>query len=95
MNKQQPLPDHIERQKITQELDTTFLVEAGAGSGKTRNLVRRMIALIEEGKCRIENLAAVTFTKKAAGELQGRFQTELENKVVALKTNDLKRQRLF
>ncbi len=94
MNKQQPLPDHIERQKITQELDTTFLVEAGAGSGKTRNLVRRMIALIEEGKCRIENLAAVTFTKKAAGELQGRFQTDLENKVVALKTNDPKRQRL-
>ena len=85
MTEKKPLPDKEERQKISRDLDKTFLVEAGAGSGKTRNLVNRMIALLQEGKCRIENLAAVTFTKKAAGELQGRFQTELEKTVVEMK----------
>jgi len=87
LTEKKPLSDKEEREKIATELDTTFLVEAGAGSGKTRNLVNRMIALLCEGKCRIEHLAAVTFTKKAAGELQGRFQTELEKTVVEMKSN--------
>jgi len=94
LTEKKPLQDHKERQKIIQDLDTTFLVEAGAGSGKTRNLVNRMIAFLREGKCRIENLAAVTFTKKAAGELQGRFQTELEKTALSMEENDPQRKRL-
>jgi ATP-dependent helicase/nuclease subunit A len=73
--------DREARDKIVQELDKTFLVEAGAGSGKTKSLVDRMLALLREGKCRIQTLAAVTFTRKAAAELRGRFQTELETEV--------------
>jgi ATP-dependent helicase/nuclease subunit A len=53
-------------------------VEAGAGSGKTTSLVGRMVALIAGGRCRMENMAAVTFTRKAAGELRERFQEKLE-----------------
>ena len=94
MTEKKLLKDQKERQQITQDMDTTFLVEAGAGSGKTRNLVNRMIALLQHGKCRIDNLAAVTFTKKAAGELQGRFQTELEKTTLSMDEDDPQRKRL-
>ncbi len=84
------LVDKEERQKISEKLDTTFLVEAGAGSGKTKSLVDRMLALLRSGKCRIDTLAAVTFTRKAAAELRGRFQTELEEAVLKEKDNKVK-----
>ncbi len=66
------------REAIITDLDSSMLVEAGAGSGKTTSLVKRMIALIGSGKCRVETMAAVTFTRKAAAELKGRFQIALE-----------------
>lgn len=53
------------------------MVEAGAGSGKTTELVRRMTALIKDG-VPADQIAAVTFTRKAAAELRQRFQEELE-----------------
>jgi ATP-dependent helicase/nuclease subunit A len=70
--------DGTVRGRITDDLDRTFLVEAGAGSGKTKSLVDRMISLIATGRVTIQTLAAVTFTRKAAAELRGRFQVELE-----------------
>ena len=76
-----PLADAEARRKIGEELDRTFFVEAGAGSGKTKSLVDRMIALLKAGKCGIGEIAAVTFTRKAAAELRGRFQVELERAV--------------
>jgi ATP-dependent helicase/nuclease subunit A len=66
------------RRRIEREFDRTFLVEAGAGSGKTRSLARRMAAGIAAGVYRVEHMAAVTFTRKAAAELRGRFQEALE-----------------
>lgn len=71
-------PDHTQRRRIEEDLGTCLLVEAAAGTGKTTSLVGRMIALIREGICDIEHLAAVTFTRKAAAELRARFQLELE-----------------
>jgi len=56
-----------------------MLVEAAAGTGKTTCLIARMVGLLREGKCRIETLAAVTFTRKAAAELRTRFQLALEH----------------
>lgn len=72
------IEDQWERDLIEQELDTSFLVEAGAGSGKTRSMVQRMIALIKKEKASVDQIAAITFTKKAAAELQGRFLIALE-----------------
>lgn len=85
--------DIAERRKIVEELGRTFLVEAGAGSGKTKSLVDRMIAYLRGGSCRIDTLAAVTFTKKAAAELRERFQTNLE-KAYAEAGKEKEKQRL-
>ena len=71
-------PDQPARDSIVSLLDTTMLVEASAGTGKTRSMVDRMIALLREGKCSIGSLAAITFTRKAAAELRARFQIALE-----------------
>ncbi|MDA0999219.1 MAG: UvrD-helicase domain-containing protein [bacterium] len=53
------------------------LVEAGAGTGKTRLLVDRVVHLIREEKARIEEIAAITFTVKAAAELRERIRAAL------------------
>ncbi len=70
--------DQAERDLIARELERNMLVEAAAGTGKTTSLVARMINLIREGRCTVDTLAAVTFTRKAAAELRGRFQLGLE-----------------
>ncbi len=77
MNKQM-LKDQDARDRIANDLDTCLLVEAGAGSGKTASLVTRMVNLIREGRCTMNSLAAVTFTRKAAAEMKARFQLGIE-----------------
>lgn len=53
------------------------VVSAGAGSGKTRVLVERVVALAKEGVSP-EHVLAITFTEKAAAELERRLVTRLE-----------------
>lgn len=72
-------PDQEQREAIVSRLDTTMLVEASAGAGKTRSMVDRMVGLVREDKCRVDTLAAITFTRKAAAELRSRFQVALES----------------
>ncbi|WP_309118302.1 UvrD-helicase domain-containing protein [Paenibacillus sp.] len=73
--------DEEARRRIATDLDTSFVVEAGAGSGKTTSLVARMIALVESGKAEVRRMAAITFTNKAAAELRGRFRMKLEQRL--------------
>jgi ATP-dependent helicase/nuclease subunit A len=73
--------DQATRDPIERDLDRTFLVEAGAGSGKTHNLARRIASGVASGVYRIEQVAAVTFTRKAAAELRGRLQLALEERL--------------
>ncbi len=75
------VPDGEARRRIRKNLERNFLVEAGAGSGKTKSLVDRMVALVSSGACQVEDIAAVTFTRMAAAELRQRFQEELEKKI--------------
>src|SRR5215210_1826422 len=72
------LTDQDSRRIIREELGINLLVEAGAGSGKTQMLAERMAEGVATGVYRIEHLAAVTFTRKAASELRGRFHLALE-----------------
>ncbi|WP_077617427.1 UvrD-helicase domain-containing protein [Bacillus sinesaloumensis] len=72
--------DQEARDKIGNVLNQNFLVEAGAGSGKTTSLVNRMVNLIYTGTAKVDEMVAITFTKKAADELKTRFLTMLEKK---------------
>ncbi|MCR5088249.1 MAG: UvrD-helicase domain-containing protein, partial [Oscillospiraceae bacterium] len=65
--------DKLSRSRIVSEIDKNFFVEAGAGSGKTTMLVKRMVAMVEAGRD-ISRICAITFTKAAAGEFYDRFQ---------------------
>ena len=68
--------DTISRRKIVDQTDSNFFVEAGAGSGKTAILVKRMVAMVEQG-LDVSKICAITFTKAAAGEFYDRFQKAL------------------
>lgn len=85
-------PDQADRERILLDLDTTLLVEAGAGSGKTTSLVGRLLAFIDHG-VQAEQIAAITFTNKAAGELKERFRVALENANRTVEPGSMSRNR--
>ncbi len=73
--------DQAVRDRVTGDLGTTFLIEAGAGTGKTRVLVDRYVRCVldpERGAGDVRAVAAITFTEKAAGELRQRIREEFE-----------------
>ena len=66
------------RSLIETAVDQTLVVEAAAGTGKTTELVKRIVRVISTGRADIRNIVAVTFTEKAAGELKLRLRQRLE-----------------
>lgn len=70
--------DQAARRRIGTSLDESLLVEAAAGTGKTTVLVDRVIAVLQGGRTTVDRLVAVTFTRKAAGELKLRLRQELD-----------------
>jgi ATP-dependent helicase/nuclease subunit A len=72
------LDDRAARQRIRTSLGESLLVEASAGTGKTTELIARIVAALANGATTIEHIVAVTFTNKAAGELKLRLRQELD-----------------
>ncbi|MDP2272899.1 MAG: UvrD-helicase domain-containing protein [Archangium sp.] len=70
--------DQSTRTQLLDELDTTFVVEAAAGTGKTTVLVERIVMMVRKGRARLSEIISVTFTEKAAGEMKLRLRTKLE-----------------
>lgn len=59
---------------------TSCILDASAGTGKTTQLVRRVVDTIASG-VRAENIVAVTFTNAAAGEMKLRLRQKLEEEL--------------
>jgi DNA helicase-2/ATP-dependent DNA helicase PcrA len=62
------------QQEVVKTTEGAVLVLAGAGSGKTRSVIYRAAWLIKEKNVPPWNILIVTFTNKAAGELQDRLE---------------------
>ncbi len=74
------------QEQAIQTIERNVAVSAGAGSGKTRVLVERFMYILEQGlatqrKVQADNVLAITFTKKAAGEMKSRLRGLLQEKV--------------
>ena len=75
------LPDAAARDRIRRDHDTTLIVEAAAGTGKTTSVVDRVVEMVAAGTAGIGQIAAITFTEKAAGELRLRIRQGLESRI--------------
>jgi ATP-dependent helicase/nuclease subunit A len=81
--------DHDVRERIRTDLGRNLFVEAGAGTGKTRVLVDRVVRLVATGTVSdISRLVAITFTEAAAAELRDRIRAELEKAAADLSLPD-------
>ena len=72
------LADEAEREIARNDLDRSLSVEAGAGTGKTTLLVERILSLLRTRRAPLEEIVAITFTEKAAGELKVRLREAIE-----------------
>src|SRR6188474_3552330 len=78
--------------------DKRLLVLAGAGSGKTKTLLQKIIYLIEEKGVSPSSILAITFTKNAANEMidrlimtadqSGTFYKTISDKIISASAKD-------
>ena len=78
MNTKISLADEAAREIARNDLDRSLAVEAGAGTGKTTLLVERILSLVRNRRAPLEQIVAITFTEKAAGELKVRLREAIE-----------------
>jgi len=75
--------DERQREAI-EHVHGPMLVVAGAGTGKTTVLTRRIARLVQQGHARSDEVLALTYTENAAREMQERVQAEIGGDVSLL-----------
>lgn len=58
-----------------------LLIAAAAGAGKTRTLTERVVSLLEENSCEVDEMLIMTFTNAAAQEMRSRIQARLTERL--------------
>ena len=62
-----------EQRAAAEAIDGPVMVFAGAGTGKTKTLIARIINMIQNHNIKPYNILAITFTKKATAEMRERL----------------------
>ncbi|ACG75189.1 UvrD/REP helicase [Anaeromyxobacter sp. K] len=98
MSPRKPAPDQADRDRAIHARDENVIADAGAGTGKTTLLVARLVERVapeDDGPALpLGRIAAVTFTRKAAGELRLRIREALLRALARADLTDLRRRRL-
>ena len=86
-----PLIDQVARDRFRDEWDANFAVSANAGSGKTTAISERLaaMAMSAQGSERLRKTAVVTYTKKAAAQIEQRARQVLLRKITETGSRDL------
>ena len=87
-NKDLSLADWADRNTARHDLTRSLTVEAGAGTGKTTLLVDRILSLLSSQKASLDQIVAITFTEKAAGELKIRLREAIEKAILQSRDNE-------
>src|SRR3990172_13149081 len=78
-----------EQKEAVVQTDGPIIILAGAGSGKTRVLVYKVLYLITEKNILPTNILMVTFTNKAAGEMLNRITKYLQKQELNISGKNL------
>jgi ATP-dependent helicase/nuclease subunit A len=73
-------------------IDKSISLTANAGSGKTFVLAQRFLEIIVNTSTQLSQVAAITFTEKAAGELYKRISEELNKLLLLTADNELRKR---
>src|SRR5215475_251739 len=83
------IADEAARRRFARELDRNFSVIASAGSGKTRAITERILEIVKHGQRALEwlpQLVVVTYTNRAADEMQQRTRQRILEAGLPLET---------
>lgn len=85
-NRNDKLNDANARNIIEQNFENNICVEAGAGSGKTFEMVERIFNGLKNKKFQIDKIVVITFTKKATAEMKSRIIEKIKSEIDDKKT---------
>jgi ATP-dependent helicase/nuclease subunit A len=99
MTARKDAPDRAQREAAIQARGVNVIADAGAGTGKTTLVVARLVEQVAPADDRqppvsLARIAAITFTRKAAGELKFRIREALLRELSRSDLSEVRRERL-
>lgn len=77
-NRDEIILDNYQKDAVRYSGSKPLLIDAGPGAGKTRVIIERVLFLLNECNVSPSSILVITFTNKAAGELQKRFREDTD-----------------